>query len=112
MTSLTYELKGLKLELEPNSGTARLSKRIGSCTIRFTDGTRDHIRIYGHLDTIWTRPERVEFEKELRTLCGDQAVVGKLFPGKTILDCRRFNPSEALINKGWRIHSQHVTAVM
>lgn len=111
MTSVTRELRGVSLLLEPNSGTARLGRRIGSCTIRFDDGSRDHIRIYGQLDTIWTRPERVEFEKELRNICGDQEVIDELFPGKKIHDCRRFNPSEVLINKGWRITSQQVTAV-
>ncbi|MNQ32305.1 hypothetical protein D3C85_457060 [compost metagenome] len=110
MTSVTREIQGVKLQLEPAGETTRLNRRIGSCTIKFADESRDYIRVYGTLEDIWTRPERVTFEKELRALCADQEVISELFPGKELQSVRRFNPSEFLISKGWRCHGTQVTA--
>lgn len=110
MASVTRELQRVKLTLEAAGDTTKLNNRIGSCTIRFKDGSRDYIRIYGKINDIWTRPERVTFEKDLRVVCGDQLVIDVLFPGKVLDDVRRFNPSEFMISKGWRCHGTQVTA--
>jgi hypothetical protein len=110
MTSVTRELKGVKLQLYPDGEAMKLNRRIGSCTLRFQDGSRDYIRIYGVMDDIWTRDERVEFEKELRNICGEPDVIAELFPGKALQDVRRFNPSEYMISRGWRCHSNVIGA--
>lgn len=111
MNQVTRTLKGVALTIIPASSEAPLAKRIGSCSLRFTDGSRELVRIYGHMPDIWTRPERVEFEKELRNICGEVEVAKILFPKKTLLDVRRFNPSEWLITKGWRVSNSQVHAV-
>lgn len=110
MTSVSRELHGVKVQLEAAGETTKLNRRIGSCTIRFMDESRDYIRVYGKLDDIWTRPERVTFEKDLRAMCADQEIIDELFPGKELQSVRRFNPSEFLISKGWRCHGTQVTA--
>jgi len=103
--------RGVDLTIIAESSAAPLTKRIGSCALRFQDGSRELVRIYGHMPDIWTRPERVEFEKELRNLCAEEEVIKTLFPNKALLDVRRFNPSEWLITKGWRVSNSQVHAV-
>lgn len=111
MNQVTRTLRGVQLTLIAANQAAPLAKRIGSCALRFTDDSRELVRIYGHMPDIWTRPERVDFEKEMRNICAEPEVVKILFPGKTLLDVRRFNPSEWLIAKGWRISNAQVLAV-
>lgn len=110
MPSVRRELNGITLTLEADSSVAKPNKRIGSCTVRFSDLSRNYIRIYGRLKDIWTRPERVMFEKEVRKICSEQAVIDVLFPGQQIHDVRRFNPSEGMVAQGWRCHGTQVTA--
>lgn len=111
MDQVIRTLRGVQLTMIAANSAAPLAKRIGSCALRFTDGTRDLVRIYGHMPDIWTRPERVEFEIEMRNLCAEKEVVETLFPEKRLLDVRRFNPSEWLIGKGWRISNAQVNAI-
>lgn len=109
MNNITREINNIKLTLlherDPASSTQR---RIGSCALRFEDGSRELVRIYGLIDDIWTRPERVEFEKEMRNLCAEDDVVKALFPDKVLTHVRRFNPSEHLISMGWRLANTQI----
>lgn len=110
MSPIVREINDIKLTFRPDGDPASTTqRRIGSCTLRFADGTRALIRIYGMISDIWTRPERVEFEKELRTVCADDAMVNELFPGKVLTHVRRFNPSEHLISMGWRCVNTHIS---
>lgn len=110
-TSLTTMIMGTLVTLVPSDPTNDKKGRIGSVAVAFDDGTRKLVRAYGRLKDYPTRAEKADFEKELRKFVALPEVILHLFGTKVPAQSRRFNPSEALVLRGYRTEAVQVRAI-
>lgn len=99
---VTTTIMGVDVSIHVSSDNDRRGRRLGSIPLIDDKGRKHLVRVYGTIDRVFSTQERMAFEKTIRAFCARPDVVEALLGESSPVIPVRFNPSELLLQSGWK----------